>query len=373
MRWVFVLLLIVSSSLFFVAASSPVKDNVDSDTTTSVGQDFHFAPPLNEVTKNRIDSFFSEKYKHGKFNGTYLFFRNDSLVSGALGYSNFSTRRPNNPDDLFQLASVSKTFTGVSFLKMQQEGLLNIRDSVHWHLPDFKRKNLTIWNLLTHSSGLPDYFNLPVPNGISPNQHMYNEDVLKLMNSLSYKSFASPGRYKYSNTNYVLLALIIERKTGIGFRKYVTNVIFKPAGMLNSHICDFDSNSLKTYPVQGYMNGKVYTDLPHNGTTGDKGVYSSVFEMLKYDRALRSELILNSTSKELMYSPQVDTDNNGASYGLGWRMKVVDGHKWVYHNGWWKGFRTYFWRSLEENKMYCVLTNDINDWLPTAVMVSLLN
>jgi CubicO group peptidase (beta-lactamase class C family) len=373
MRFVKGVLVLAFWAVLFIGASLPQSIDRAEASSASALVDYRSAPLLNESTLHGIDSFFDAVYRSGIFNGTYLFFRNDSLITGARGYSNFGARQLAEPDDLFQLASISKTFTGVSMMKMQQDGLLNIDDSVHWHLPDFKRRNLTLRQLLSHSSGLPDYFNLALPSGVSPSGHMRNEDVLRLLNAQSYRMFARPGHYDYCNSNYALLALIIERKTGMDFRDYAREAIFKPAGMRFTHICNFDSFPLVRYPVQGYKAGQVYGDLPHNGTTGDKGVYSNVYEMLLYDRALRSDFILHADAKKAMYTPQVATSSE-AHYGLGWRMRVINGHKWVFHNGWWKGFRTYFWRSLEENKMFCVLTNNVRgSFLPTVEMVHLLD
>jgi CubicO group peptidase (beta-lactamase class C family) len=373
MRLAKVVLVLLLWAIVFIGASLPASSDHVEIASTSAPADYRMAPSLGELTSHKIDSFFDAVYRSGIFNGTYLFFRNDSLIKGARGYSNFGARQLAEPDDLFQLASISKTFTGVSMMKMQQDGLLNIEDSVHWHLPDFKRRNLTLRHLLSHSSGLPDYFNLALPSGVSPSGHMHNEDVLRLLNAQSYRMFARPGYYDYCNSNYALLALIIERKTGMDFRDYAREAIFKPAGMNYTHICNFDSFPLVRYPVQGYKAGHVYGDLPHNGTTGDKGVYSNVYEMLLYDRALRSDLILHADAKKAMFTPQVATSSE-AHYGLGWRMRVINGQKWVFHNGWWKGFRTYFWRSLEENKMFCVLTNNVRgSFLPTVEMVRLLD
>lgn len=373
MRFVKGVLALALWAVLFIGASLPQRVDPSQWPAASLLDDYHSAPQLDEKTLQGIDSFFNVVYRSGIFNGTYLFFRNDSLVTGARGFSNFGARQLAEPDDLFQLASISKTFTGVSIMKMQQDGMLNIDDSVHWHLPDFSRRNLTLRHLLSHSSGLPDYFNLALPTGVSPSGHMRNEDVLRLLNAQSYRMFARPGYYDYCNSNYALLALIIERKTGMDFRDYAREAIFKPAGMRYTHICNYDSFPLVRYPVQGYKAGHVYTDLPHNGTTGDKGVYSSVYEMLLFDRALRSDLILHADAKKAMYTPQVATSSE-SHYGLGWRMRVINGHKWVFHNGWWKGFRTYFWRSLEENKMFCVLTNNVRgSFLPTVEMVHLLD
>lgn len=368
--WRFIAVSIIVGTLHCGSTRGPLASSI---AESSMGHDFRQNPSLDTSCVHRIDSFFNAVYRSGIFNGTYLFFRNDSLIQGARGFSNFGARQLAEPNDLFQLASVSKTFTGVSIMKMQQDGLLNINDSVHWHLPDFRRRNLTLRHLLSHTSGLPDYFNLALPSGVTPSQHMRNEDVLRLINDQSYRMFARPGSYDYSNTNYALLALIVERKTGMDFREYAREAIFKPAGMRYTHICNYDSFPLVRYPVQGYKSGQVYDDLPHNGTTGDKGVYSNVYEMLLFDRALRTDLILHADAKNAMFTPQVATSSE-AHYGLGWRMRVIDGKRWVFHNGWWKGFRTYFWRCLSEDKMFCVLTNNVRgSFLPTIELVHLLD
>ena len=328
---------------------------------------------FSDSTEYKIASFFKGHHKSGIFNGTYFFFRNDSITQGALGYANFGKPDTLINDDLFQLASVSKTITGVAIMMLQQDGLLLIDDSVHWYIPELNRRNLTIRNLLCHMSGLPDYFYFKT---YGPNQsaHLKNADIVVQINQQSERDFAEPGTaYSYCNTNYALLAYIVERLTGMDFRQYARKNIFEPSGMRFTHICNHDSVPLFNYPVQGYDKKRVFSDNPQNGTTGDKGVYSNGVEMFFLDRALRGNYLLNQSSKDLMWTPQVQVSADGASYALGWRVKFINGQKWVFHNGWWKGFRTYFWRCLDEDKGFVVLTNHVyGPFLRTVEMVGLL-
>ncbi len=329
---------------------------------------------FSDSTECKIQLYFERNFKSGIFNGSFLFFKNDSLFQGSMGMASFEKGDTLIDDDLFQLASVSKTITGIAVLQLHQDGLLNIDDSVHWYIPNLDRRNLTIRNLLCHMSGLPDYFYFPASYWPLPGTHMKNSDVVNQLNLQPYNAFGQPGKYhEYSNTNFALLALIVENITCLDFRKYAELNIFQPAGMKYTHICNYDSIPLKDYPVGGYDNRRIFGDIPHNGTTGDKGVYSNTVEMFLLDRILRTNDILHQGTKDLMWSPQVATNMDGGFYGLGWRMKWIDGKKWVFHNGWWKGFRTYYWRCLDEDKCYVVLTNNVyGPFLSTREMVEML-
>lgn len=329
---------------------------------------------FSDTTERKILAYFQRQYRSGIFNGTFLFYKNDSLYQGALGYANGPRRDTLINDDLFQLASVSKTITGISIGILIQDGFLQDDDSVHWFIPELDRKNLTINNLISHKSGLPDYFYFSSYLWPWAERHMKNEDVVQQLNQQSLRSFGQPGTYyDYSNTNFALLSLIVERVTQMKFQDFTRKYIFQPAGMKFSHVVDFDSIPLSAYPVQGYSKWKIYSDIPHNGPSGDKGVYSSTTEMFLLDRYLRSQQLLHTGTKELIWTPQTTTGEN-SFYGMGWRIKWIDGRKWVFHNGWWKGFRTYFWRCLDEEKCFVVLTNNVyGPFLRTVEMVDLLN
>lgn len=331
--------------------------------------------PFSDTTQKKINKFFDRFNRIGNFNGSFLMFKNDSIVFGSRGNSIRSTRDSVYPEDIFQLASVSKVFTGISVMMLHQDGFLNINDSVHWYLPELKRTNLTIRHLLSHTSGLPDYFYYNYKGfNLRPGQgHMVNEDVLDMVNAQPDKHFARPGFYEYCNTNYALLSLIVERTSKQDFRSFVRENVCKVADMKFTHVCNFDSIPLVNYPVQGYDNWSVFDDNMFNGTTGDKGVYSSVFEMFMLDRALRAPYLLHPETKKLMWTPSTVASADGY-YALGWRVKYINGKRWVFHNGWWKGFRTYFWSCLDEDKCFVVLTNNVKgSFLRTVDMVGLLD
>lgn len=327
---------------------------------------------FSDTTQFQIDSFFRKMYRYGNFNGSYFFYKKDSLCCGAMGCANFANSDSVRVSDLFQLASVSKTFTGVAIMILVQDGYLKVSDSVHWYLPEFTRRNLSIQNLIGHSSGLPDYFYFNMKSRENSKDHLTNEDVLELLNVQPINHFARPGKYDYCNSNYALLALIVERQTGLDFRTFVKERIMDPSGMKYSHLCDFDSIPLPNYKVQGYDHRKLFSDNAFNGSMGDKGVYSNVFEMWAFDQALRTDFILHRDIRNLMTTPQT-TVSADAYYAIGWRIKWINGQKWAFHNGWWKGFRTYFWRCLDENKCFVVLTNNVQGpFLKTIDMVDLL-
>lgn len=329
---------------------------------------------FSDTTARKINKFFDKFNRLGNFNGSFLMFKNDSIIYGSRGFRLWGTKDSVYPDEIFQLASVSKVFTGISVMMLHQDGYLNIDDSVHWYIPEFKRTNLTLRNLLSHTSGLPDYFyfNYKGFNLREGHKHMVNEDVVDLLNAQPDKRFVRPGNYDYCNSNFALLSLIVQRVSKQDFRTFVRNNICKVADMKFTHICNFDSIPIEDYPVQGYDNWNMFDDNMFNGTTGDKGVYSSVFEMFLLDRALRSPYILHSYTKQEMWTPTAVASADGY-YAMGWRIKYIDGKRWAFHNGWWKGFRTYFWSSLDENKCFVVLTNNVSgSFLRTIDMVGLL-
>lgn len=329
---------------------------------------------FSDTTAQKIHKYFDYHHRIGDFNGSYLMFKNDSVIFGSRGYAIYSDRDSVEPENLFQLASVSKVFTAIAVMILHQDGYLHIDDSVHWYLPELQNTDLTVRELLSHTSGLPDYFyvdykRFDLPSGQG---HLRNEDVIEIINQQGKRGYTRKGYYHYSNTNYVFLSLIVERVAKTDFRTFLRENIARYADMRYTHVCDFDSVPLLNYPVQGYQNWRVFDDIMFNGTTGDKGVYSNVFEMLNLDRALRGSYLLHESTKEEMWTPQTLTSST-AYYALGWRVKWIDGKKWVFHNGWWKGFRTYFWRCLDEDKSFVVLTNNVyGRFLPTVELVSLL-
>lgn len=367
---------VVTGMVVILLSAGYVLRPADSDIGERYGNEKSKYHSFSPESLSKIQVFFSKMHQAGLFNGTYLFFKDDSLIQGKHGFANFRTGDTLLLDDLFQLASVSKTITGTAVMTLYQDGLISLDDSVHHHIPELKRKNLTLRHLLTHTSGLPDYFDFSDRYWNNKSIHMSNSDVVNMLNKLPGTMFARPGAfYNYCNTNFVLLSAVVEKVSHTSFRYFVKHRVFEPSGMVYSHINNFDSIPLSGYFLQGFERSDyLVQDVPQNGTCGDKGVYSNTWEMFRFDRALRSPYLLHRSVLEEMYRPAIPTSNPGQYYALGWRVTWINMRKWAFHNGWWKGFRTYFWRCLDDNRCFVVLTNNVNGrFLSTKEMVSLLD
>ena len=182
-----------------------------------------------------------------------------------------------------------------------------------------------------------------------------NSQVIDLMIEHEPKPYYKPNRrYNYSNTGYIILADIVERVSGMSFERFMKKKIFKPLGMHNSKVKRFKLGE-EDEPVVGHSEyrfrriGQTYL----NGTVGDKGIYSTVEDMFKWDRAIKQGALVSlKTLDEAFQGYHKDLRKND-NYGYGWRINEVSkSKKVVYHRGWWKGFRTYFIRVLDEDKTH---------------------
>mgnify|MGYP001158762508 FL=1 len=199
------------------------------------------------------------------------------------------------------------------------------------------------------------------PDSIWPDKSVTinNRDVLDIMSKIVPLINYKPNhKYYYCNTNYLLLASIVEKVSGLSFKDYVKKYIFDPSGMFSSIIYDRTNFEELILPAQGYENKTPWEDVYLNGVVGDKGVYSTTLDMLKFDRALESNLLLSDSLKELAFSKMSKDFRGLKNYGYGFRLKQHKKYgKIVYHTGWWKGFRSYFIKVLEKDQTIIVLNN----------------
>ncbi len=328
----------------------------------------------------RIDTFFSKRFKEKRFNGVALLAKKGKIVyHKAFGMADFSEKRLLKKDDAFQLASVSKTITAVAILQLVDQGKLNLEDTLEQFFPKFPFENITIQQLLSHQSGLANYMYFVDKVYERKDSSISNEHMLTIMQRDTPTSYFKPNtRYHYCNTNYALLALIIERVSNQTYEAYLKENIFEPAQMENAFV--YNKNIQQKIPKQVIGYNAIYRKKENhyqNGIVGDKGIYASALDLFKLDRALiNGELV----SKELMskaYEPldarlsRLSRDN----YGLGWRIQEspVFGQV-VYHGGWWKGFKSYFIRLLDKDHTIIVLTNVTRGgYLNKVEMQELLN
>lgn len=310
----------------------------------------------------KIDSFFTSRYKRGIFNGNVLFSAHDTIVyENSFGLGNIREIDTLKINSAFQLASVSKTFTSYAIMLLKQQGKLSYLDSLRKFFPDFPYQKITVHQLLIHRSGLPNYMYFADEHWKdSRNRTIDNKDVVDLFIEYKPLPYYLPGRrYNYNNTNYALLASIIEVVSGRSYTDFLDEEIFTPLEMNNTYVYDKNLDSLNSSTVKGYVSWRRRAENTYlNGVVGDKGVYSTVEDMNKFSRALFEGTLVRKEEVETGYQLGHDELYDHDNYGYGWRINMMpDGSKIVYHTGWWKGFRSYFIRSLVDEKTIIVLTN----------------
>ncbi len=315
-----------------------------------------------------IDSFYQKRHKYDGFNGCVMVAKDGIPVyTGAFGYGNYSDKDTLTLASSFQLASVTKTFTSSAILLLVEKGFLSLDDSIQKFFPAFPYPGITVKLLLSHRSGLPDYIYWDKYFIGTDVQYLSNDKVLDLLIRKKPDVRCRPDRlFLYSNTNYALLASIIEKVTGINYKKFMHDVFFAPLGMTNTYVyTPEDSGSCcRTISYEGRW--REWKDGIYDGVYGDKGIYSSVNDMLKWDNALRSGLILSAETLQEAYKPRsLDrysfVHEKEKNYGYGWRMiKQPDKSYLIYHNGLWHGSNNVFARDLKDGYTVIVLGNKSN-------------
>ncbi len=313
-----------------------------------------------------IDSLLHDWYTSDRFNGTILVAeKGEILYRGALGYGNMGTRDTLSLDAPFQLASVSKPITAIAVLMLYEQGKLALDAPAQHYIPGFPYANITVRHLLTHRSGLSRYMWLGDQHW---NRHnpLSNCDMLDLFTQHRPSLEFTPGsKFVYNNSNYAILAALVEAVSETDFDDYVHAHIFQPLGMDNSFIYTKCKQQDIPNRVLGYVHsgrgrfGEVDNDYL-NGVTGDKGAYSSVEDLFKLDQALYDETLLKYNTLHTAFTAYGGIPRNFKDdYGLGWRIDKYRPNI-VYHTGWWKGFRTMFIRKLDTRHTIIALNNREN-------------
>ena len=313
-----------------------------------------------------LEDRFQRLNKSGVFNGTVLYAEYGQVVyKGAFGFDDFRSRDSLEVNSAFQLASVSKMFTAYAIMVLHEDGKLDYDDTLTKYIPEFPAKDVTIRNLLNHRSGLSRYMSL-ADKYWNINRPIRNEDVIKLFVKYQPSPYFRPGDgFHYCNTNYALLASVVERITGQPFDTFVQERIFGPLNMTSSFIYHIKNDSVilaevpvgvPGYRVRGRRLVKV-SDYYLNGVMGDKGVYSTVEDLFKFSLALDNGYPVSLAALEEAFTPgSPPYRGRKDNYGFGWRLK--DSHdSTAYHYGWWKGFRTYFVRDMKNQRTLIALTN----------------
>lgn len=295
---------------------------------------------------------------------------------------------------LFDLASISKQFTAAAVLQLCEKGKINLEDQITKYFPNLPYNGVTIKHLLTHTSGIPEYFNFKY-TVYDSSAFIDNQQLIQVLEKQKYpKTFATGSKFDYVNTNYAILAQLVELVSEMPFEEYVHKNIFKPAGMENTYffteIVGVDDQHGREYPK---VNPKVETvsvpPLPMgevvevpiarghkkdakcaqydrlNGILGDKGIYSNVEDMLRWANAYFIDYKILPKEWVELASQRENQLNNGllpkSIYGYGFRIEESPQHgKLVYHGGLWNGFQNLFLYRPSDNVVIIFLSNFYN-------------
>lgn len=321
--------------------------------------------PVEVSEKARIlDSLFRSYQKLRNFNGVVLVAQKGTVIyDAAFGYADLKTKDTLTTAHIFQLASVSKQFTAVAIMLLQERGKLKYTDPVEKYITGFPYKGITIWHLLTHRSGLSNYMYFCDEVCAGKDTMLNCEDVICIMEDRQPAPYYKPDtKFNYNNTNYILLAAIVEHISGMKFAEFAAKNIFKPLGMKSTFVHDRSKEINNPLIPTGYYSVKRKAEDNYlDGVVGDKQVYSTVSDLFIWDQALYSEKLLKKKTLEEAWTPASPERKNGHNYGYGWRLwTLTDSTKIVYHNGWWHGFNSNYLRVPEDSIAVIVLRNIAN-------------
>jgi len=279
------------------------------------------------------------------------------VYSGGFGYANVEERIRIDENSTFRLGSVSKQFTAMAIMVLVDEGKLDYDDLVIEYIPELRSyPGVTIRHLLTHTSGVPDYYDSFDPSSGMPT----NADVPAYIEAMDGPVFAPGEKYEYSNPAYELLPLIVEKVSGKSFADFSAEHVFAPAGMDDSLIYDQTEPEIANR-VWGYepdgddFELNDYDELNYLGGSG--GMYATLEDFFAWDQALYTEDIVSETTLKDGFTRYELNNGDEIDYGFGWRLDQHRGHRRIAHGGSWVGFRTSISRFPDEKLAVVVLTN----------------
>ena len=291
------------------------------------------------------------------------------ILKRAYGFADMEARVAATPATNYRLASMSKQFTSAAVLLLAEEGRLSIDDPIRRWLPTLPdaADGMIVRHLLTHTSGLIDYEDV-IPQEQS--LQLRDADVLRLLQGKNRRHFQPGAQYRYSNSGYALLALIVERASAERYAEFLRKRIFRPLGMQSTVAFEAGLSAIahRAYGYSAAAAGDwLRTDQSlTSATLGDGGIYSSVDDLAKWDAALSGDGLLRPASLRLAFRPWVGTDDPQTQYGFGWRITADT--RW--HSGESLGFRNVIVRYLEHRLTILVLTNR-NEPVPYAAAIAI--
>lgn len=334
-----------------------------------------------------IDSIFKILSANDRFSGNILIAEKGKIIyEKSFGFSNRSTEEPLGPQNIFNVASVSKTFTAVATMQLVEEGLLHLDDDISTHLTELPYKNILIKHLLSHTSGLPKVQIQPFRKHIS-GKKFTNKELIATFSKIAPKLHFEPGAdYNYANTNYILLALIIEKISGKGFDEFLRKQILEKCDMQQTFLFRRRVPKQNEKAVVSYyrkpkwlsdafqlvdtLAANIEDETTFGKIYGASSIHTTARDILKFHNALQNGILLSKASLQKMYTPiklgskTTYGINKASNYpsvlGLGWKIaKDSTKGKMVYHFGGFQGGRSFLIRNVQKDQCVIILTNNV--------------
>ncbi|MCY1663721.1 serine hydrolase domain-containing protein [Chryseobacterium sp. SL1] len=382
----FILVLSAFLFLFSCKKKSENQDSVAESTTNlpnygNVDLANVFTPAENQVTNkaslaNYINSYYQKVWENGDLSGGILVAKGDNIIyENYRGFAREGNQNPIDKNTPLHVASVSKTLTAMAMLKLVEAGKVNLSDHLTQYFPGFPYPNVTVKTLLDQRSGLPKYEYFitkiqPAPAELSKT-FLTNEDILNMI--IKYKpdlARETDTGFMYCNTNFAMLALIIEKVTKVPFPQAMKEMVFDPLKMKNSYI--FQEKDIPTASQSFYYGGnKLYPLDRLDLIYGDKNVYTTPRDLYSFSKAMFSKDFLKPELMEQVFTPYSNEKFGMNNYGFGFRMKIFDnGEKLTYHNGWWHGTNSVFAHLLKSKVTIIAIGNKYSNRVYTALALS---
>ena len=322
----------------------------------------------------QIDVLLKQKFVT-RFNGNVLVIDKGNIIyKKSFGYSNYDNKDLLNDSSVFELASCSKQFTAMAIMILAEQGKINYSDNIQKYIPDLPYQNITIENLLTHTSGLPDYMEL-LQKYWDKNKFATNYDIVDLFKKYKPKIYFSPDKmFEYSNTGYALLSIIIEKASGLTYAEFLNENIFKPLRMKNTRV--YNTRRVKNEKINNYAYGYIYSEklkkyaLPDSlpdynyvffmdAITGDGTVNTTTLDLVNWDKSFRENKLVSKETIEKAFSKHKLSDGKVSDYGYGLCIGGGDkNERVVYHGGSWAGYSTFLLHFIDKQVTIIILSNN---------------
>lgn len=311
--------------------------------------------------KASIDSFYKKNWPNNSANGSFLVAKNGQIIYEQYeGYSNFRAKKLITKSTPLHIASVSKVITATAILKLVNAKRIDLDQKVNTILKEFPYPDVTIRTLLNHRSGMRNYAYFTDRDKTVWDRHirLTNQDILTIMATKNIGlEFKTDTRFSYCNTNYAMLALLIEKITKLSYEDAMKQIIFQPLGMKNTYVFDYErdkDSAVTSYKGNKVEIGKDYLDAIY----GDKNIYSTPRDLLKFDRARNSSKFLTPDLQKQVYQGYSNERKGTKNYGLGIRMINWErGQNFYFHNGWWHGNTSSYITLRKESVTIIALSN----------------